>query len=192
MQPDQVLRHFEESGAILKGHFRLRSGLHSDTYLQSALVLQHPDRAEELCKALASIARDWDPQVVVGPALGAVVMAYELARQLSLRGVFAERENGKMTLRRGFKIAPRERVLLAEDVVTKAGSIAEVAALVESAGGKTVGAACLVDRSLGVELGFPLRSLLKLSILTYFPERCPLCQEGLPLETPGSSYLGKG
>jgi len=192
LQREEVLKLLEESGAILRGHFRLHSGLHSDVYVQSALVLEHPERAEVLCGELASLARGWKPEVVVGPAVGAIVLAYEVAKQLGVRGIYAERVDGKMTIRRGFRVAEGERVLIVEDTVTKWGSVKEVAAAVEELGGKVVGAVCLVDRSGGAGLGFPSKALVSVDMATYAPEECPMCGRGESLETPGSSYLRGG
>ena len=183
----EILELFRKTGAILEGHFLLSSGLHSPKYVQCARLLQHPALAERVCRALAARAAALDPiDVVVGPALGGVIVAHELARALGVRGMFAEREAGRMTLRRGFEIVPGERVLIAEDVVTTGRSSLEVAELVTALGGTVVGAACLVDRRLGGELPFHLVSLVKLAIEAFPPEDCPLCREGLPYTKPGS------
>jgi len=189
LQKEEVLRLLEDSGAILRGHFRLHSGLHSDVYVQSALVLQNPDRAEALCRELASLSAEWKPEVVVGPAVGAIVLAYEVAKQLGVRGIFAERVEGKMALRRGFGVAKGERVLVVEDTVTKWGSVKEVAAAVAELGAEVVGTVCLVDRSGGLGPGFPSKSLVTLEMATYSSEECPMCSRGEALETPGSSYI---
>ncbi|HIP99361.1 TPA: orotate phosphoribosyltransferase [Candidatus Bipolaricaulota bacterium] len=183
----EILELFRKSGALLSGHFLLSSGLHSPKYVQCARLLQHPALAERVCRALAARAAALAPiDVVIGPALGGVIVAHELARALGGRGMFAERVAGRMTLRRGFEIAPGERVLIAEDVVTTGRSSLEVAELVTALGGSVVGAACLVDRRLGGELPFPLVSLVKLVIEAFPPEDCPLCREGLPYTKPGS------
>jgi len=183
----EILELFRKTGAILEGHFLLSSGLHSPKYVQCARLLQHPALAERVCRALAARAAALGPiDVVVGPALGGVIVAHELARALGVRGMFAEREAGKMTLRRGFEIVPSERVLVAEDVVTTGRSSLEVAELVTALGGTVVGAACLVDRRLGGELPFSLVSLVKLAIEAFPPEECPLCRQGLPYTKPGS------
>jgi len=183
----EILELFRKTGAILEGHFLLSSGLHSPKYVQCARLLQHPALAERVCRALAARAAPLDPiDVVVGPALGGVIVAHELARALGVRGMFAEREAGRMTLRRGFEIVPGERVLIAEDVVTTGRSSLEVAELVTALGGTVVGAACLVDRRLGGELPFHLVSLVKLAIEAFPPEDCPLCRQGLPYTKPGS------
>ena len=179
---------FETTGAVLKGHFLLSSGLHSPVYIQCAKLLQHPDLAERVCRALAGKVRGLGPvQAVVGPALGGIVVAYELARALGVRGMFAERDNGRMCLRRGFEVSPGERVLIAEDVVTTGRSSLEVAEVVRAAGGNPVGIACLVDRRPdATEPKLPVISLLRIELETFSPEECPLCREGIPLVKPGS------
>lgn len=179
---------FESTGAVLKGHFLLSSGLHSPVYIQCAKLLQHPDLAERVCRALAGKVRGLGPvQAVVGPALGGIVVAYELARALGVRGMFAERDNGRMCLRRGFEVSPGERVLIAEDVVTTGRSSLEVAEVVRAAGGNPVGIACLVDRRPdATEPKLPVISLLRIELETFSPEECPLCREGVPLVKPGS------
>jgi len=192
LRKDEVLKLLGDSGAILKGHFRLHSGLHSDVYVQSALALQHPKLAELLCREMAAQARGWKPEVVIGPAVGAVVLAYEVAKQLMVRGIYAERVDGKMTLRRGFGVRKGERVLIVEDTVTKWGSVKEVAAAVNELGGEVVGSVCMVNRSGGLEPGFPFKSLADVDLAAYDPEDCPMCAEGKPVDTPGSSYLRGG
>jgi orotate phosphoribosyltransferase len=153
--------------------------------------LQYPWHAETVGRALAEKVRDLSVDVVVGPALGGILVAHELGRALGVRALFAEREGGKLALRRGFFIAPGERVLLAEDVVTTGGSTLETAEVVASFGGTVVAAACIVDRRGpgAKDLPFPLFSLLRLELETYPPEECPLCQAGIPLEKPGSRVL---
>jgi len=184
---DRVLRLLRESGALLEGHFLLSSGLHSPRYIQCARLLQHPTLAEQACRALADKVRALGAvDVVVGPALGGIVVAYELGRALGVRGLFTEREQGEMTLRRGFQIVPGERALIAEDVVTTGRSSLEVAAVVSACGGSVVGAACLVDRRSEDGLALPLVSLAKMAIETHPPEACPLCRGGVPLVKPGS------
>lgn len=178
---------YESTGALLRGHFRLTSGLHSDTYLQSALVLQRPDDAARLGAALAARFRRVTIDVVVAPALGGILVAHEVARALGVRGLFTEREDGRMTLRRGFRIAPGERCLVVEDVVTTGGSTREVMATVEALGGVVAAVGALVDRSGGkADLPEPRAALLTLEVPTYRPEDCPLCRAGMPLAKPGS------
>lgn len=185
------LEVFKEKKAFLEGHFLLSSGLHSPNYLQCALILQYPDLAEKLAQEIAkNIPSNLKIDLVIGPALGGIIIAYELARTLKVRGIFAEREEGKMTLRRGFSITHGEKVLICEDVVTTGGSALEVGNLVKNLGGEVVGYACIVDRS-GSKAIFdkPLYSLLKLELDTYKPEDCPLCKKGIPIIKPGSRNL---
>jgi orotate phosphoribosyltransferase len=178
---------YESTGALLRGHFRLTSGLHSDTYLQSALVLQRPDDAARLGQALAARFRRVAIDVVVAPALGGILVAHEVARALGVRGLFTEREDGRMTLRRGFRIGPGERCLVVEDVVTTGGSTREVMAAVEALGGVVAGVGALVDRSGGkADLPEPRAALLTLEVPSYRPEDCPLCRAGVPVVKPGS------
>jgi orotate phosphoribosyltransferase len=185
---EAILEVFREAGALLEGHFLLSSGLHSPQYLQCALVLQDPARAERLCSRLARAFADGRVETVVGPAMGGILVAYELARALGATAIFAEREKGRMRLRRGFRIQPGQRVLLAEDVVTTGGSLREVLALVREAGAEVVGVAALVDRTSGRDPGFgmPLTALVQLDVPTHVPEECPLCREGVPVVKPGS------
>jgi orotate phosphoribosyltransferase len=184
---EQVIEIMKKTGSLRTGHFLLTSGLHSDHYVQCALVLSHPNEAERLCGALAQKLRDFDAEIVIGPALGGVVVSYELARALQLRGIFAERQDGVMRLRRGFEILPGQRVLVVEDVVTTGGSVKEVIELVEGLGGVVVAVASLVDRSGGkADFGVPFESLLQLDIPVYHPGDCPLCREGGQAIKPGS------
>lgn len=184
---DRIMEIFQETGVLLEGHFQLSSGRHSRRYLQCARVLQYPGYTEELCRLLVQDYRARGVDVVVGPALGGVVIAYEAGRQLGTRGLFAEREEGKMALRRGFQVSPGEKVLVVEDVITTGGSIKEVIQLLQGGGAEVVGAASFVDRSGGVvDLGVPFKGLLKVEIETFSPGDCPLCHQGIPLEKPGS------
>jgi len=183
-----ILDVFREAGALLEGHFLLSSGLHSPKYLQCALVLQDPARAERLCGQLARAFADERVETVIGPAMGGILVAYELARALGATAIFAERDEGRMRLRRGFRIEPGRRVLLAEDVVTTGGSLREVLALAREAGAEVVGVAALVDRTSGRDprFGTPLTALVQLDVPTHMPEECPLCREGVPVVKPGS------
>ncbi len=186
----EIFKVFMEKGALLKGHFLLSSGLHSDTYLQCALVLQFPSLAERLSRYLGDLFRGEKIEVVIGPALGGIILAYEVARVLGVRGIFAERVGENFTLRRGFSIKERERVLVVEDVITTGGSLKEVIKLVHDYKGVVIGIGCLVDRSGGkADLGVPKKALLTLNIKNFHPEDCPLCKKGIPLEKPGSRYL---
>ena len=171
----------------LEGHFRLSSGLHSDRYLQSALVLQYPEFAAALGHALAERSKHLQPTVVLSPALGGIVIGQEVGRALGVRALFAERQDGALTLRRGFTLAPSDRVLVVEDVITTGGSTREVIDAVKTRGGKVAAVGCVVDRSGGTaQLGVPLRSLLALDIPTYPPATCPMCASGSKPEMPGS------
>jgi orotate phosphoribosyltransferase len=184
---DWVLRLLKKTEALLEGHFLLSSGLHSDRYFQCARLLQWPRRAARVGRAIAELCRPLGAQLVVSPALGGVVIGHEVGRALGVRAIFTEREQGVMRLRRGFAIAPGERVLVVEDVVTTGKSTLEAAAAVTAAGGVVVGLASIVDRSGGVQFPYPFRSLLQLQVATYPPESCPLCREGkLPAIKPGS------
>ena len=187
MNREALLELFRTSGALLDGHFRLTSGLHSPGYLQCALVLQHPAHAESLGRAIAGGTRDLTPTVVLSPALGGVVIGHEVGRALGVRAIFAERQDGRLTLRRGFSVTGRDRVLVVEDVLTTGGSTRETIEVATAAGGRVVGAAAIVDRSGGrVRFEVPLHSLLDLALPTYEPETCPLCAQGVPVVKPGS------
>jgi orotate phosphoribosyltransferase len=184
---DWVLRLLKRTGALLEGHFLLSSGLHSDRYFQCARLLQHPRHAARIGRALAAVCRPFGADLVVSPALGGVIIGHEVGRALGVRALFTEREQGVMRLRRGFSIAEGEQVLVVEDVVTTGKSTLEAAAAVTAAGGRVVGLASIVDRSAGVVLPYPFRSLLRLTVATYPPDDCPLCRAGkLPAVKPGS------
>src|SRR5438034_6353406 len=192
MTRDELLDIFRKSGALLDGHFRLTSGLHSPGYLQCALVLQHPQHAEMLGRAIADLTRELRPTIVLSPALGGVVIGQEVGRALGVRAVFAERQDGALTLRRGFVIAENDRVLVVEDVLTTGGSTRETMQVAKASGGQVVGAASIVNRSgsatghAALQLGVPFHSLLAIDLPTYEPDRCPLCRQALPVVKPGS------
>lgn len=187
LSKEEIVSIFRETGAMLTGHFRLTSGRHSDRYFQCALVLQHPVHAEILCRELASRFTGENVAAVIGPAMGGIIVAYETARALGVRGIFTERENGVMALRRGFRIKPGEKVLVVEDVITTGGSVREVIDLVRNLGGEVVGAGVLVDRSNGtVDLGVRKEALLTIEVVSCDPGDCPLCREGIPAVKPGS------
>jgi orotate phosphoribosyltransferase len=189
MQEMEIMDLFTKSGAYHQGHFKLSSGLHSGAYLQCALVLQQPVLAARLCSVLAKKVRADAPDTVIGPAMGGIVMAYELGRALDARAIFSERDpEGKMKLRRGFRVIPNNRVLIAEDVLTTGKSVKEVIDLLEEEGVTPVGIVSLVDRSSGkIDFGgIKAESLIKLDIPAFHEEECPLCQEGIPLIKPGS------
>jgi len=195
MTGEDVLKIFEDNDALLKGHFLLTSGLHSDRYLQCALVLQHPAIAERLGAELAAKVKA-DPRVgpidlVIAPALGGVIVAHVVARAIGARALFTERQEKTMTLRRGFQIKSGERCLVVEDVVTTGGSTREVMDVVTQHGGVMAGAGSLIDRSLKrdgsvVDLGLPRHALAALEVATYAPEACPMCREGSNAIKPGS------
>ena len=182
-----ILDRFRRVGGLLEGHFRLTSGLHSAGYLQSALVLQHPREAEACGAALAEQLRGLGAQVVLSPALGGIVIGQEVARALGVRAVFAERQDGRLVLRRGFTLEPGEKVLVVEDVVTTGGSTRETIDVARAAGAVVVGAAAIIDRSGGQQrLDVPFHALAEVSLPTYEPESCPLCLAGQPVVKPGS------
>lgn len=184
---EDILKIFKETGALLEGHFLLTSGLHSSKYFQCAKVLQYPEYAELLSKQIARHFYTSEVELVVAPAIGGIIVGYEVARQLEARNIFAERESGVMKLRRGFGIKPGERVLVCEDVVTTGGSVFEVIELVKKAGGQLIGVGCIVDRSGGkIDFGVRFSSVIKLEVPTFKPEECPLCKEGIEIEKPGS------
>jgi orotate phosphoribosyltransferase len=186
MTQDDVLDIFKKNDALLSGHFKLSSGLHSENYLQCALVLQYPDLSEKMSKTLAA-KFNTKPDLVIGPALGGVTLAYEVARALGVRGLFTERQDGRMTLRRGFSIKPGEKVLVCEDVVTTGGSTKEVIDVVKELGGVVVGVGSIIDRSdAPVDFGAPFHSLAKITVQTFKEGSCPLCKNCLPITKPGS------
>lgn len=189
MDQIQVLEIFRQSGALLEGHFRLTSGLHSNRYLQCALVLQHPGHAAALGSALAARMRPLAdaPDLVIAPALGGILVAHEVARSLGVRGLFAERQEGVLTLRRGFRIEPGERCYVVEDVVTTGGSTRETMEVARKAGALVIAAGSLIDRSGGrTDLGVPRVALAVLDVPTYSSEECPLCKTGSVAVKPGS------
>lgn len=189
MEKQEVLRILEQTGAIQNGHFELTSGLHSPSYIQCALALQHPQHLQSLCKEIVEFYREEEEviDVVVAPAIGGIVVAQEVGRQFGVRSIFAERENDRMVLRRGFGFDQGENVLVVEDVITTGGSIKEVIQLVEQAGGLVIGVGCIVDRSNGKhKLDVPVVSVYKAKLVTYPPEKCPLCMQKKPLIKPGS------
>lgn len=189
MTQDEVLNIFRQSGALLEGHFRLTSGLHSDRYLQCALVLQHPLQAGALGAALAArmCALIGKPDFVIAPALGGILVAHEVAREVGVRGLFAERQEGVLQLRRGFRIEPGEKAFVVEDVVTTGGSTKETMDVVTRAGGIVLAAGSLIDRTGGrADLGVPRVALAVLDIPAFPPEECPLCRTGSQAIKPGS------
>jgi orotate phosphoribosyltransferase len=182
-----VLQLFRDRGALLEGHFRLSSGLHSPKYLQCALVLQHPVHAEQLGRALGDRLRDLRPTVVLSPALGGLIIGHEVARALGVRAIFAERQDGAMSLRRGFSLSHDDRVVVIEDVVTTGGSTRETMAVAGPARAAVAGAGAIIDRSGGgARLDVPFVALATLEVPSYQADECPLCQSGVPIVKPGS------
>ncbi len=187
LSDETILQIFRDTKALLEGHFELSSGLHSQRYIQCARVLQYPEYASILCQQLSKKFRHLGVTTVIGPALGAVVVAQEMGRALSVRSIFSERKDGKMTLRRGFELAMGEKILAVEDVITTGGSLKEVLELVKEVGGDVVSVGALVDRSQGkVDFGVPMETLIQLDVETYDPKDCPLCKSGVPIDKPGS------
>ena len=185
--PDDVLDLFRRAGALLEGHFRLSSGLHSDRYLQSALVLQHPDFAEQLGRALAARLEHLQPTAILSPALGGIVIGQEVGRAMQLRALFAERQDGTLMLRRGFTLSPGDRVVVVEDVITTGGSTRETIAVAEAAGATVLGAAAIVDRGSNPgRINLPLQALVRMEVPAYPPESCPMCAKRMPVVKPGS------
>lgn len=175
---------------LLEGHFLLTSGRHSNKYLQCAKLFQYPEYSEAISKILADKLKKYNPEVVIGPAIGGIILAYEVARQLELKGLFAERENGVMMLRRGFEIKNGSRVIVVEDVVTTGGSVKEVIDLVESMGSTVVAVGSVIDRSNGlVEFKCPFESVLRVDVEAFDADKCPLCKQGYPIYKPGSRKI---
>lgn len=184
---------FQKSGALLKGHFLLTSGLHSPVYWEKFRVLQFPNYTEQLCRMIANHFRKQDIQVVAGPTTGGIILAFEVARQLGVRGIFAEKEGAERAFRRGFSITPGERVLIVDDILTTGSSIREVMAATTRLEGKVIGIGVLVDRSeQNQEFGVPLFSCHRAITPTYTPQDCPLCAAQIPLAKPGSSQKTPG
>lgn len=185
--PEASTQLFENSGALLNGHFRLSSGLHSNQYFQCATLLEDANNGEKLVAAMAPIIKAWQPDVIVSPALGAIIFGYELSRGLGIRNIFAERPEGKFELRRGFQLRPGERVVLAENVVTTGGSVLETAKMVRDLGAQVVGYAVIVDRSGGrFAPEEPVAAYAAMTAETWQPEECPHCAAGVSITKPGS------
>lgn len=187
MEKEKILDILRETGVMLEGHFLLTSGRHSDRYMQCAKLFQYPDYSEMFCRELAGKFAGQKIDLVAGPAIGGIIIAYETARQLKVKNVFAERENGVMTFRRGFEIPEGANVLVVEDVVTTGGSVREVMALIRAAGANVAGVGCIVDRSAGkVDFNCPFEAVLSMEVKSYEASECPICATGLPLVKPGS------
>jgi orotate phosphoribosyltransferase len=188
--PDNVKAMFEQSGALLQGHFLLRSGLHSPEYWEKALVIQYPEYTEKLCKMIANHFRACGATVVAGPTTPGIILSYETARQLGVRGIFAETDEaaGGRVFRRGFQINPGEKVLIVDDIMTQGGSVSEVVAAVKKLQGEVVGIGVLVLRSAQApDFGAPFYACYRTDVVTYTPAECPLCKQGIPLTRRGSS-----
>lgn len=187
MTKEEVLKIFIDSSALLNGHFLLTSGRHSDQYFQCAKVLQYPPYTTQLCAIIAEHFRNLQIDTVLSPAMGGIIVGQEVARQLNTRAIFAEREEKKLILRRGFEIQKGERILVCEDVVTTGGSVFETIDIVQQAGGELVGVGFIVDRSSGtVKFGCEQKSCVEMNVVSYLPEECPICKTNIPLIKPGS------
>jgi len=183
----EIFEIFEKAKALLKGHFLLSSGLHSDLYFEKFQVLQHPEYVEILCQRLATLFEEEKIEVVVGPTTGGIIIAYEVAKNLKTRSIFAESEDGGRVFKRGFSLKKSERVLIVDDILTTGKSLNEVVDLVKRYEGQIIGIGVLLDRSgRKVELGFPLKALATTEVKNYSPDECPLCKKGEPLIKPGS------
>lgn len=190
MDRAEMERIFKETGLMLEGHFLLTSGRHSNRYMQCAKLFQYPAYSEMICKDLAKRFEGQQIDLVVGPAVGGIIMSYEMARQINVPNIFAERENGNMTLRRGFTIPKGAKVLVVEDVVTTGGSVREVMDIVANSEAEVVGVCVVVDRSGGkIDFGVPFFAAYETEIQSYEPSQCPLCEQGLELVKPGSRKL---
>ncbi len=188
---NEIFEIFEKAGALLKGHFLLSSGLHSDTYFEKFQVLQHPEYVEILCRKLASLFKEDNVEVVVGPTTGGIIIAYEVARNLKTKSIFAEPGDEGRIFKRGFDIKKGERVLIVDDILTTGGSIKEVIQLVEKYEGNILGLGLLLDRSGGkTKFDYPLKALAVTEVTNYRPEECPLCKKGELLVKPGSRKIG--
>lgn len=192
MTREEKIALLEEADVLQTGHFRLTSGRHSDKYMQCARVFEYGKYSEAICGDIADAYRDKNVELVIGPAVGGIIISYEVARQLGVRNIFAERENGVMTLRRGFTIEPGTRVLVVEDTITTGGSVKEVIALVREKGGNVIGVGSVVDRSNGaVDFGVPLHAAVSMEVVSFEEADCPLCRQGLPIVKPGSRNFAK-
>lgn len=184
---EDIIKLFEETGVLQKGHFELTSGRHAEKYLQCAQILQYPEHTNKLARAIAEMWVSKSPELVVGPAIGGIIISYAVGQALGIPSIFTERKDGVMALRRNFSIKPGTRVLIVEDVVTTGGSVMEVINLVEDRQARIIGISSLVDRS-GGKVSFPYKfePLLKLRVESYKKEECPLCKKGIAITKPGS------
>lgn len=190
MQKEEILEIFKKLNVLLEGHFKLSSGFHSGRYLQCAVLFQYPEITEKFAREISRKFKNKKIDVVASPAIGGIIIGYEVARILNARAIFAEREDGEMKFRRGFKINRGEKVLIVEDVITTGGSVKEVIDLVRKEGGEVVGAGVIADRSEGkLDFKIPIKSLIKLKIKKYAPSSCPLCKKNIPVVKPGSRKI---
>lgn len=193
MKNEDILQIFKETEGILHGHFQLASGRHSDTYMQCAKLFMYPEKSKILCAELAKKLDGVQVDFVASPAIGGIIMGYEMANQLGVPNIFLERIEGKMTMRRGFSFPQGSKFVVVEDVVTTGGSVKETVAELEKMGAEVVAVASIVDRSNGkVDFGKPYYALLSMDVVSYEPENCPICKEGkVPVTKPGTKALGK-
>jgi len=187
MRLEQAIEIFKRTGVMQEGHFRFTSGRHGDAYMQCARLFEYPSDSAIICSDVVGFFRGKGVDLVIGPALGGIIMAYEVAKLLNVRNIFAERENGAMTLRRGFDVTAGSRALVVEDVVTTGGSVKEVIELLRGHGVEVAGVGALIDRSNGsVNFGVPFQAVATMDLKSWEPEDCHLCRQGIPLMTPGS------
>lgn len=186
MDEQKAIEILKECDALLEGHFLLSSGLHSPKYVQCAQLLQYPGRAGMICAALADQWMEERPDVVVGPALGGILVAYEVARALGARALFTERKDGEMKLRRGFEVTGSEKIIVAEDIVTSGKSARETIEVIRRAGGNVIGVTAIGNRNPDNPFDLPFRSLVKFDFPVYQPDDCPICRDGIPVKKPGS------
>jgi orotate phosphoribosyltransferase len=187
LSEDEIMKIFRKTDALLEGHFLLTSGRHSNLYFQCAKVLQHPDYTKKICNNIADFFKEYEIDTVIAPAMGGIIVGYEVARQLNKRFIFAEREDKTLKLRRGFTFKKGEKVLVCEDVVTTGGSVFETIDIVKSSGSEVAGVGFIVDRSNGkVDFKYPQFSTMKMEVVSYLSQDCPLCKEGKELVKPGS------
>lgn len=187
MNSEQIIEHFRDTNALLDGHFILSSGLHSPKYLQCALALQYPADAAKFGRAIADRFTNEQIETIASPAIGGLIIGYEVAKALNVRFIWTERQDGVMIVRRGFSVKKDGRILVVEDVITTGGSTRECIAALEEYGAKIIGAASIIDRSNGAaDVGVPRLELVKLDVPSYKPENCPLCAQGIEAAKPGS------
>lgn len=192
MNQEQILEHFRDTNALLEGHFILSSGLHSPKYLQCALALQYPMDAAKFGKAIAEHFLDQNIETVASPAIGGLIIGYAVAQALNVRFIWTERQNGEMTLRRGFTVKEGEKILVVEDVITTGGSTRECIETLEKHGAKVTAAASIIDRSNGkADVGVPRIALVNLDVPSFKPEECPMCEQGIEAVKPGSRQANK-